>query len=283
MAPLLRDRLLARIAEMGDAVDHQRLAADVLGIRGAPPALARRLVAQALVIEDRESAWRQAGERICRGAPDVPAVYIFRDDQGRALYVGKAVNLRRRMRAHFAPKHWRRLPPELSRISEAEWITVGSDLEALLREAMLIDELKPIVNVQIAAPDLSTREIPRALVRDVVIVLPSAEEDSVELVAARADGPCAIQRTRRNGADLAVHSSRLAKFFRPRVLQSAICNLQSAIPLSLSPLVFSWLARRGATASRLDPSDSRTAKALARRLRALFRDERLFHERLEQC
>src|SRR5262245_18858837 len=110
---------------------------------------------------------------------------------------------------------------------------------------MLIDELQPIVNVQTAAPDLSTRDIPRALVRDVIVVLPSVEEDSVELVGARVDGPCLIQRTRRSGADLAVHSARLVKFFRTK---SAICNLHFAI----SPLVFSWLAGRGASASRLD-------------------------------
>ena len=53
---MLRDKLLARLAEMGDAPDHQRLAAEVLGIRGAPPELARRLVAQALVLEDRRDS-----------------------------------------------------------------------------------------------------------------------------------------------------------------------------------------------------------------------------------
>jgi len=73
------------------------------------------------------------------------------------------------------------------------------------------------------------------------------------------------------------------KFFRPRAFQTAICNLQSAIPSFLSPLVFSWLATRGANVSRLNPSDSQSAKALATRLRALLRDDRLFHERLEQC
>src|SRR6202030_1358727 len=99
---LLRDRLRARIAEMGDAPDHQRLAADVLGIRGAPPELARRLVAQALVLEDRRDAWRLAGERICRDAPATPGVYVLKDADGRALYVGKPTNLRRRLRAHFA-------------------------------------------------------------------------------------------------------------------------------------------------------------------------------------
>ena len=106
---VLRDRLLARLAEMGDAPDHQRLAAEVLGIRGAPPELARRLVAQALVLEDRRDAWRAAGERICRDAPAAPGVYVLKDADGRALYVGKAVNLRRRLRAHFAERRWRAL------------------------------------------------------------------------------------------------------------------------------------------------------------------------------
>src|SRR5262245_23716583 len=102
MAPMLRDRLLARIAEMGGAVDHQQLAADVLGIRGAPPELARRLVSQALVVEDREAVWRQTGERICRDAPETPGIYLFKDADARVLYVGKAINVRRRLRAHFA-------------------------------------------------------------------------------------------------------------------------------------------------------------------------------------
>jgi len=50
----------------------------------------------------------------------------------------------------------------------------------------------------------------------------------------------------------------------------------------LAPLVFSWLVGRGANATRLDPAEIPSAKELANRLAALFRDERLFHERLEQ-
>src|SRR5258707_8796630 len=149
---MLRDRLLMRLAEMGDAPDHQRLTAEVLGIRGAAPDLARRLVAQALVLEDRRDAWRRAGERICRNAPAAPGVYVLRDSEGRALYVGKAVNLRRRLRAHFAERRWRAIKPAMSRAADAEWYPVGSELEALLREAALIGELQPPVNVQIGAP-----------------------------------------------------------------------------------------------------------------------------------
>jgi predicted GIY-YIG superfamily endonuclease len=274
---LLRDRLLARLAEMGDAPDHQRLAADVLGIRGAPPALAKRLVAQALVLEDRREAWSRAGERICRDAPATPGVYVLKDADGRALYVGKAVNLRRRLRAHFAERRWRAIKPDLSRAADAEWQEVGSELEALLREAALIGELRPPVNVQTGAPALDTRAVPRALLRDVIVILPSIEGDLVELAGARVDGGWMIQRTRRSGADLGVHSRRVMKFFGAtgdRRLKTADC---------LAPIVFSWLAQRGTKATRLDPHDALSARVLAGRLAALFRDERLFQERLEQC
>src|SRR6267143_357262 len=133
---------------MGDAPDHQRLAAEVLGIRGAPPELARRLVAQALVLEDRREIWRRAGDRICRDAPASPGVYVLTDADGRALYVGKAINLRRRLRAHFAERRWRALKPELSRAADAEWREVGSELEALLREGAMIQERQPPSDVR---------------------------------------------------------------------------------------------------------------------------------------
>ena len=67
---------------MGDAPDHQRLAAEVLGIRNAPPELARRLVAQALVVEDRRDGWRRAGERIVAERAATPGVYVLRDEGG---------------------------------------------------------------------------------------------------------------------------------------------------------------------------------------------------------
>lgn len=272
---MLRDRLLARLVEMGDAPDHQRLAAEVLGIRGAPPELARRLVAQALVIEDRSEVWRRTGERICADAPATPGVYVLEDAGGQPLYVGKAINLRRRLRAHFAARRWRAIKPEMARAAGATWHEVGSELEALLREAALIHELQPPVNVQTSAPDLTTREVPRALVRDVIVLVPSVEPDSVELVAATVDGRWMIQRTRRGGDDLAVHTQRLMRFF------NGLRRGRDEVP-ALAPIVFSWLFGRGETATRLDPREVRDARELRARLAALLRDERLFHERLDQ-
>ena len=301
---LLRDRLRARLAEMGDAPDHQRLAAEVLGIRNAPPDLARRLIAQALVIEERHDRWRRIGERVCAAAPDSPGVYILRDERGSALYVGKATNLRRRLRAHFARRRWPALKAEMARAVDAEWEVVGSELEALLREAALIAELRPAVNVQTGPPVLHTRAVPRALLRDLIVVVPSVDQDSAELVAVRADGPWMIQRTRRNGADLAAHTSRLMRFFhsplgRDRVRRTSPASAGAARSLRSSPetpanesgfgdrvdaapIVFSWLARRGAEATRLDPHDAPTRRDLAARLAGLLGDEQLFTERIDQ-
>ena len=299
---LLRDRLRARLAEMGDAPDHQRLAAEVLGIRNAPPDLARRLVAQALVVEERQERWQRVGQRVCAAAPDAPGVYILRDEQGRALYVGKATNIRRRLRAHFARRRWPALKAGMARAIDAEWEIVGSELEALLREATLIAELMPVVNVQTGPPALRTREVPRALLRDLIVVVPSVDEGSAELVAVRADGPWMIQRTRRDGADLAVHTSRLMRFFhsplgRDRVRRSSPATVTASrrggpkVPASAggsgtgvdaAPIVFSWLARRGADVTRLDPHDAPTRRDLAMRLAGLLADERLFSERIEQ-
>ena len=155
---MLRDRLLARLAEMGDAPDHQVLAAEVLGIRGAPPALAKRLVAQALVLEDRFEIWRQAGERICRNAPPTPGVYILKDADGRALTSARPSICAGDCARTSPERRWRTIKPEMSRAADAEWHEVGSEIEALLREAALIQQLRPPINVQMAHR-ISTRAV----------------------------------------------------------------------------------------------------------------------------
>ena len=125
------------------------------------------------------------------------------------------MHLRRRLRAHFAERRWRALKPEMSRAAGAEWQEVGSEIEALLREAALIRQLRPPVNVQTAAPELETRDVPRALRPRRPRVQPSIEADSVELIGAAVDGRWMIQRTRRSGADLAVHARRALDVLSP--------------------------------------------------------------------
>ena len=266
---MLRDRLLARLVP-GQVPDYQRLATEVLGIRGAAPGLARTLVEQALVFEDRHEHWRRVGERAAREAPASPGVYVFRDWAGAVLYVGKAANLRRRLSAHFSYRRWLALPPALARVAAIEWQQTGSEIEALLREAILIRDLQPVVNVQTAAPKLATRAISPLLVQDVVLLLPSIDRDAAELVAARADGATILHRTRRSGARLAEHSRALWTFFTRR----------SGATDGTAPLVFSWLAGRGQHTTRLNPRECASAMDLRVQLTHLLADKDLFSERL---
>ena len=275
---MIRDILAARLADLvasRSTPDYQVLARDVLGIRGANVDLARRLVEQALVVEDRRDHWRRIGERVRADAPRAAGVYVFRDADNRALYVGKAANLRRRLQAHFADRRWRTLHPAVARVAHVDWETTGSELEALLREAMLIVELQPVANVHIGEPVMQRRAVPAALVRDVAVLLPSVDPDAVEIVAARARGDVLFQRANRSGATLAETTKRLWEFFHQ-------ADARSATGLALAPLVFSWLAGRGRQVTRVDPHDITSADELTGRLTLLLNDESLFVERLVQ-
>jgi hypothetical protein len=91
----------------------------------------------------------------------------------------------------------------MSRIEQADWEETGSELEALIREATLIRDLQPSLNVQVGPPAVETRQTPLWRVREVILILPSIEPDSVEFVATRADGPVMIQRANRGDPERA--------------------------------------------------------------------------------
>jgi len=86
-----------------------------------------------------------------RSLPLKPGVYIFRDKSGAALYVGKAVNLRNRVRSYFQKglELGPRTAAMVEKIKKIEHIVVESEIEALLLEADLIKRLKPKYNVRL--------------------------------------------------------------------------------------------------------------------------------------
>jgi DNA polymerase III subunit epsilon len=83
--------------------------------------------------------------------PTDPGVYIFRDDRGRVLYVGKSVSIRSRARAHFAPSS----PPAAwtRHATVVDYRTTESELGALVLENRLIKELKPPGNKRLTRTD----------------------------------------------------------------------------------------------------------------------------------
>ena len=80
--------------------------------------------------------------------PEDPGVYIFRDERGRALYVGKSVSLRSRARSHFcAPAGW------TERAEIADYRATNSELGALVLENRLIKQWRPAGNTQLKRSD----------------------------------------------------------------------------------------------------------------------------------
>ena len=84
-----------------------------------------------------------------KNIPTFPGVYRFMDDRGEIIYIGKAKNLRNRVRSYFQ-KSKSQSPKNLTmirHISDLEWIVVRSEVEALLTEANLIKQHSPRYNV----------------------------------------------------------------------------------------------------------------------------------------
>ncbi|GJQ21014.1 MAG: UvrABC system protein C [Bacteroidia bacterium] len=80
--------------------------------------------------------------------PAQPGVYKFKDSAGKILYVGKAQNLRSRVRQYFSSRqHEPRLEKLVSRIADVELMVTDSEVEALILEANLIKSHKPRYNV----------------------------------------------------------------------------------------------------------------------------------------
>jgi DNA polymerase III epsilon subunit-like protein len=98
--------------------------------------------------------------------PDGPGVYIVEDAAGQALYVGKAIGLRRRLSAYVGrqPSLHRRLEALGVRAAAVSTIATHSDLEATLLEARLIRERQPEFNVarQTRGPTTIIRAAPDA-------------------------------------------------------------------------------------------------------------------------
>ncbi len=111
-------------------------AEDVMALALAPPRRARQQ------------------RHLAAGLPAGPGVYVMRDRLGQALYVGKAGDLRTRVRSYFGA---RRQPPRiegaLAALARIEHAPTGSELEAALFELDLIRRWRPPGNVRDKRPD----------------------------------------------------------------------------------------------------------------------------------
>ena len=165
-APLVRQRKLALLADsLGIEVDAvHRALPDATTCARILCALLPRLCACAATVADAVGALRSARRRAgpkpaaarrapadrpdLKHLPDDPGVYVFRDERGRPLYVGKSVSLRTRARAHFcAPAGW------TERAEIVDYRATNSELGALVLENRLIKQWRPAGNTALKRTD----------------------------------------------------------------------------------------------------------------------------------
>ena len=83
--------------------------------------------------------------------PAKPGCYLMKNGAGKIIYVGKAINLRSRVRSYFheSSNHSRKTCRMLHEVADIEWIVVDSELEALILEMNLIKKHLPEFNVRL--------------------------------------------------------------------------------------------------------------------------------------
>lgn len=109
------------------------------------------VVEQALARQIRRPAIPKAIDPdLIAGLPTGPGVYIFEDGQGRPLYVGKSISIKKRVLSHFGQDHNESKEFKISQaIHTISVHETAGELEALLLEAQLVKELQPLYNRQL--------------------------------------------------------------------------------------------------------------------------------------
>ena len=135
--------------------DAQATAEVLLALIGLAQERGARTVSD-LVGARRDAAGGASGTsgQLAFGAPARPGVYLFHDRNGQLLYVGRARDLRARLRSYFRSERQRpAVEAALAAVERIEWRVLGSELEAALEELRLIRELRPPANARVARPE----------------------------------------------------------------------------------------------------------------------------------
>jgi DNA polymerase-3 subunit epsilon len=180
-APNCKLSTLARVFRSATTPDHRALS-DARATVDVLHALLERLgghgvqsLEELSTFSSRVSPQQRRKRHLAEGLPSAPGVYVFRDRDGRALYVGKSKDLRARVRTYFTASEMRSRMAEMVGIAESVTpIVCAIPLEAEVRELRLIAEHKPRYNRRSRYPERAvwlklTREaFPRlSLVRQV--------------------------------------------------------------------------------------------------------------------
>jgi hypothetical protein len=192
--------------------------------------------------------------------PESPGVYCFRDRSETLLYVGKTKNLRRRILSYFQPGSASRARKRflIAKIHTFEYHSLGSDLEALVRENRLIQNLEPVFNVQQSVRSPQTGYFAHS---PAVAVFPSPDHENVLNLWCLRPGRQARQITFNTSTE-GIRRARKALiriFMKPGCRGKAQWNGESL-------LVAAWLHRNRNSANWIDVDKAADIDELIRQL-----------------
>ena len=129
--------------------DAEATAEVLLHLIGLAQERGARTVADLVELSAPRARRLHAKRSLAAGAPQRPGVYLFRDRHEQVLYVGRARDLRARLRSYFRGDRQRpAVEAALGALARVEWRVLGSELEAALEELRLIRELRPPANAR---------------------------------------------------------------------------------------------------------------------------------------
>ena len=151
----LAERFDTRVRPCHRALPDAEATAEILAILlGMAQEHGVRTVADAVAFSAPMRRPARARRNLARDVPSGPGVYLFRDAREQVLYVGKATDLRARVRSYFSgPAQRRPVEHALAATERIEARPLGSELEAALVELELIQRLRPPANSRGAHPE----------------------------------------------------------------------------------------------------------------------------------
>jgi DNA polymerase-3 subunit epsilon len=159
-APNCKLATLARVFRATTTPNHRALAdaratVDVLhGLFERLGNLGVHSLEELSTFSSRVSPAQRRKRHLAEGLPDAPGVYVFKDGQGQALYVGRSKRIRTRVRSYFTASETRTRMAEMVGIAEEIVpIVCATGLEAEVRELRLIAEHKPRYNRRSRFPE----------------------------------------------------------------------------------------------------------------------------------
>jgi excinuclease ABC subunit C len=84
-----------------------------------------------------------------KALPDAPGVYLFKDAEGRVIYVGKAKSIRKRVASHFSKPAARGAADMIAQVDQLDFVATQTEAEALLAEQRFIKQHRPLFNVRL--------------------------------------------------------------------------------------------------------------------------------------